>query len=272
MSGQEILKTLFVAVVGVGGLGTHVVQQLAYLGVGEIGLIDPETLEVSNLNRYVGAFPEDIGKPKVEVGEQIVARIDAKVEVRKVYRRLTSDEAFAVVKQADYVFGCVDNDATRMILNELCLAYRRPFFDLATEIVPGDRLVYGGRVSYISESNGCLYCLGLLDRSEVSLGFQSPEHRKDLRNLYGLDQAELGRSGPSVVSLNGIIASLGVTEFMAVATGLRPGIPLLNYYGEQGTVRLSKDQGDENCYFCHSLGGLKEKAGVEQYIHLQNMD
>jgi ThiF family len=265
-SGQEILAQLFVAVVGVGGIGTHVVQQLAYLGVGRIGLVDSEKLEVSNLNRYVGATTKDVGKPKVEIGEEMVKTIDARIAVLKVCNNLTSKEAYEIIKRADYVFGCLDSEFARMILNELCLAYERPFFDLATEIVPGDRIRYGGRVSYISDSGGCLYCLGVIDRSEASLESHDQSHREDIANLYGMDPGELGVAGPSVVSLNGIIASLGVMEFMGVATGLRPGIRLLNYYGEQDMLRISKDKGDENCYFCKRIRGQKDKADVERYI------
>lgn len=264
--GQETLCQLKVVVVGVGGLGSHVVQQLAYMGVGEIGLIDSEELEITNLNRYVGAGPEDVGSPKVEIGECTVKRIDPDIVVRKVYDSLISQEAYDMVKEADYVFGCLDSESTRLILNEFCLAYERPFIDLASEIIPGDPLIYGGRVCFISDSSGCLYCLGVLDRSEASLELQDPSHKEDIKNLYGMNQRDLGDIGPSVVSVNGVVASLGVTEFMAVATGLRPGIRLLNYYGEQGALRISKDQGDENCFYCKGIRGLKDKADMERYI------
>jgi len=264
--GQDALRQLKVAIVGIGGLGTHVVQQLAYLGVGEIGLIDSEELEVTNLNRYVGAWPEDVGSPKVEIGERIVKRIDQAIVVRRVYNSLVSQEAYDVVKKADYIFSCIDSEAIRLILNELCLAYERPFFDLASEILPGDRLIYGGRVCFISDSTGCLYCLGVLDRTEASLELQDPSHKEDMKNLYGMNQRDLGDIGPSVVSVNGVVASLGVTEFMAVVTGLRPGIRLLKYYGERGALRISKDQGDENCFYCKGVRGLKDKADMERYI------
>jgi hypothetical protein len=264
--GQEALRRLKVTVVGVGGLGTHVVQQLAYLGVGEIGLIDSEEMDITNLNRYVGACPEDVGNPKVEIGERIVKRIDPGIVIWKVYDSLVSQEAYAVVKNADYIFSCIDSEAIRLILNELCLAYERPFFDLASEIIPGDPLIYGGRVCFISDSTGCLYCLGVLDRTEVSLELQDPSHKQDLKNLYGMNERDLGDIGPSVVSVNGVVASLAVTEFIAVVTGLRPGIRLLKYYGEQGALRISKDQGDENCFYCKGVRGLKDKADMDRYI------
>jgi molybdopterin/thiamine biosynthesis adenylyltransferase len=196
----------------------------------------------------------------------MVKGVDPNIMVIKVCKNLASKQAYAVVKRADYVFGCLDSEYARMILNELCLAYERPFFDLATEIVPGDCIRYGGRVSYISDSDGCLYCLGVIERLEASLECQNQAHREDIANLYGLDPEEFGIAGPSVVSLNGIIASLAVMEFMSVTTGLRPGIRLLNYYGEQGILRISKDRGDEDCYFCKRIRGLKERADVERYI------
>ncbi len=264
--GQETLRKLKVAIVGVGGIGTHVVQQIAYLGVGEIGLIDSEKIEVTNLNRYVGVCPEDVGSPKVVIAERIIKRIDQAIVVRKVYDSLVSQEAYNEVKKADYVFGCVDSESIRLILNELCLAYERPFFDLASEIILEERLIYGGRVCYISDSTGCLYCLGVLDRFEASLELQDLSKKEDIKNLYGMNQRDLEDLGPSVVSVNGAVASLGVTEFMAVVTGLKPGIRLLNYYGDQGVLRINKDLGDENCFFCKGIRGLKDKANLERYI------
>ena len=83
--GQEKLAACRAAVVGVGGLGTHVVQQLAHLGVGALVLIDSEDLDMTNLNRYVGTRHDDRipGTPKVDIGERTVAGIDPTIRIRK---------------------------------------------------------------------------------------------------------------------------------------------------------------------------------------------
>src|SRR5688572_12399233 len=84
--GQAKIRASGVAITGVGGLGTHVAQQLALLGVGRLVLIDSEELDASNLNRYIGARYDDPipGSPKVEIGERLIKSIDPNIEVIKI--------------------------------------------------------------------------------------------------------------------------------------------------------------------------------------------
>src|SRR2546422_7013576 len=93
--GQAKLTAARVAVVGVGGLGTHVVQQLALLGVGELALIDSEELATTDRNRYVGARHDDPipGTPKVVIGERTAMGIDPAIKVVKIPASLVSDAA-----------------------------------------------------------------------------------------------------------------------------------------------------------------------------------
>ena len=83
--------------------------------------------------------------------------------------------------------------------------------------------------------------------------------------MYGVGRRVLGRSGPSVVSINGVVASVAVTEFMVAVTGIRPPTRVLMYYGHMG--RLTKPpepQGD--CYYCKSIQGRGADADVHRYI------
>ncbi len=265
--GQQRISELKIAVVGFGGLGTHVVQQLCYLGVGELSIVDAENLEESNLNRYVGTLPEDVGDPKTEIAKRIVSKIDPKIKVHTAQKSLISREAFNLVKQSDYVFGCLDHDGPRHVLNELTLAYKLQYFDLASEIILlGNTTIFGGRVCFINGTNGCLYCLGLIDKNEVASFMQNPLAREDTKNLYGMDQDDLNISGPSIVSVNGVIASLAVTEFIANATGMRPANSCLVYRGDHGRVTVNLDKGDSECYYCNNIRGLKAKADFAKYL------
>lgn len=264
--GQNQLSRLDVAIVGIGGLGTHLIQQLAHLGVGSMCLIDPENLDATNLNRYVGTLPSDVGRGKVVIGEKIINNINPNINVSKMRSKLLNKDAFELIKAADFVFGCLDSDAARFILNELCLAYQRPFFDLASEIHPDPPPRYGGRVCYISGKKGCLYCLNELDMQEVSMELQGTTQCEDRKDIYGVDLQYLNEAGPSVVSINGLIASLAVTEFMAEATALRNAYTLLKYYGEDGIVRRSMDSGDPGCYYCNEIQGKQDDADIERYI------
>lgn len=266
--GQAKLDAARVAVVGVGGLGTHVVQQLALLHVGELSLIDSEELSKTNRNRYVGARHDDPipGMPKVDIGERIVRDIDPTIRVEKVPESLVSDAGFAKVIAADYVFGCLDSEGARLVLTELSTAYAKPYIDLASDIVPGDHLDYGGRVCAAWDGEGCLVCHGQLDIAEAQAELSGPEGRRLREVIYGLKKGLLGRSGPSVVSINGVVASLGVTEFMAAVTGLRAPRGLLKYYGNTGKVVVSADEPVPDCYYCKGIRRGGDAADVQRYL------
>lgn len=266
--GQSRLVGLTVAVVGIGGLGTHVVQQLSLLGIGKLTLIDGEELAESNRNRYVGARHSDPvpGTPKVDIGERTAKDIDPRIRVSRIFDSFVSEAGFNAVIGADYVFGCLDKEGARLVLNELCSAYSRPFVDLATEILPGDPTVYGGRVCVSKGGEGCVVCWDLLDGEEAQRDLLGPAARDAQGALYGVEIAMLERSGPSVVSINGVVASLAVTELMAEATGLRSPMGVSKYYGNTGKVVVSQDPPLPDCYYCKGIWGRREAAGVERYV------
>ncbi len=266
--GQDRLRAAKVTIVGAGGLGSHVCQQLAYLGVGEIRPIDYEELDITNLNRYVTAYADDPapGSRKVDLCERLIQRIDPTIEVRKVHAPLRSAEAFEAIQTADYVFGCLDNEGSRLVLTELCSAYTRPYFDLATEIIPGDEPIYGGRVCVAWDGNGCLVCLDEIDLHEAQHDLANSAARRDVRAIYGVVAEDLDSKGPSVVSINGVIASLGVTEFMLMVTGVREPRRLLTYRGHLGIVAANTDNPVPDCYYCRGVRGCEATAGTERFI------
>ena len=129
--GQEKLRSTRVLVMGAGGLGSHVIAQTALLGVGGIGIVDREELSLSNRNRYVGAWHTDPipGKLKVKLARRHIHLIDPSIEVTAINDDIISEASLNALKQADLVFGCVDNDGVRFFLNEACLAYNKPLID-----------------------------------------------------------------------------------------------------------------------------------------------
>ena len=267
-SGQDALAAANVAVVGVGGLGTHIVQQLALLGVGSLVLIDSEEVEETNRNRYVGLRQDDPvpGLLKVELGRRLAGEVNPDVRVVTIAECLRSQSAFDSIIGSDYVFGCLDNDGSRLILNELCLAYAKPYFDLASDIVE-DGSNYGGRICVVGDGIGCLVCYDELDILAAHSDLMSDKQRKDHANIYGVPVSDLGQVGPSVVSINGVVASLGVTEFMLTTTGVpRQPRNVLKYYGERGVVTTSTRSLDPDCYHCSETRGGSDMADVQRYI------
>jgi hypothetical protein len=266
--GQRRLRGATVAVVGAGGLGSHVVQQLAHLGVGRLVVIDPDIQTDSGKNRNVGSEDEDPDAeiPKVDVAERLVKRIDPSIVVEKIHADVRSEQALRRLETVGYVFGCVDNDGTRLVLTEHCLAFDRPYFDLATDIHVEDG-TYGGRVFVTINGSGCLVCQGELDPIEAREDLEGKKARQDRIEIYGIPVELLAEPGPAVVSINGVVASLAVTEFMLMASGVRPPQRLLEYRADQGIVKRKVLSQVEGCYYCQEIYGLGERAATLRYVN-----
>lgn len=270
--GQEQLGWLRVGVVGVGGIGSHVVQQLAYLGVRNFRLIDPDSVEETNLNRTVGVYPWDVGLPKTSMAERLIQQvaIGEEVDVNTIEAHLQSEAAIRSLLNADIIVGCIDNDGARQLLNELSRAGHIPYVDVATGIETADGSLdqMGGRSAFVQPDGPCLHCMGEIDQKEVRYFLKSPEEREDDREDDYIDE-EWEIPDPSVVSLNGMIASAAVTEVLLYAAGGDSVSPLLYYYvREPGSEaqRLARRQVKRNpdCYTC-SLEGIGDRADLERY-------
>lgn len=256
--GQTKIAAAKVAIIGLGGLGSHVAQQLAYLGVADFALVDFDIVTDSSLNRLIGAVDADrtAKTNKITVAERTIKAVKPEAAVVCVDGKVTDEETEAVIARATVVFGCLDHDIHRLELTELCARYAKPYFDLATDTAgEGEDLVYGGRFVFCDGSR-CLVCLPeVLNQDEIGRDRMSPEQREAARRIYGVDRDALAGTGPAVVSLNGVVASLGVTEFVVHITGLREPAPQLIYRGERGVVTRSVDQPEPGCYYCTGIWG-----------------
>ena len=223
-----------------------------------------------NRNQFIGARHVDPvpGSKKIFLSERLIRETNPDVDVKPIPEQLVSEDAFTAIKSADVSFGCFDEDGPRGILNELCAAYEKPYFDLASDVP--DASSYGGRVCSAWDGNGCLLCMGELDTRAVQRYVQTDQEREAFDRIYGIDKALLAVKGPSVSPLNGVVASLGVTEFMVAVTGMRAPARLLNYRAHLGTVSKANDP-KPNCYICKGIRGQKEAADVERYLRLLHL-
>jgi molybdopterin/thiamine biosynthesis adenylyltransferase len=228
LDGQRSLETLKFAVVGLGGIGSHVVQALAYLGAKHYVLIDADDVEETNLNRLVFATPLDVGLSKVGVARRFIEAIvpDSTVEiVGEMIAPCGSAEAAA--RQGDVILGCVDDDGPRFLLNRAAVAASIPYLDAATGIILRERgPIVGGRIATTVPGGPCLVCTDELDVSEVRAYFQSDRERRD-QVTRGYIDGSLEPS-PTVVSLNGVIANVAVTELALFLAGVRPPTPRID--------------------------------------------
>ncbi len=267
--GQECLRNLHVALVGLGGLGSHVVQQLAYLGVRRYKLIDRDRVGLSNMNRLIGATPDDAAakRPKTEVAARLIKAIEPDALLEQIDRSFISPEGFAALRSVDVVIGGVDRHGARFVLNEFCAAYRRPYLDLATD-VDVEQGTFGGHILYARGQDGCLYCLGLLDENEVNADLETDAQREERERIYGIRREALDSAGPAVVSVNGVVASLGVTELMREVTGMSTAKRHLEYRGQDGKVLLDTTAPPGDCFYCMGLYGQGDAVDLDRYLRV----
>ena len=264
--GQARLRQTRIAVMGAGGLGSHVIAQCALLGVGGITTVDRQDVALSNRNRYVGVWHTDPipGSPKVVLAKRHIELIDPGIVVTPTKDDILSVAGLRAIEKADYVFGCVDNDGVRFFINEACVAYEKPLIDLASDVP--ETGVFGGHVAIVTGGHACLHCLDLLDPKEVRRYLSPAEMVENEAAVYGIEASALEETGPSVVSVNGVVASLGVTAFMALATGMQVPYTFQTYRGDRGIVTKKTMTAPEDCYYCSVVRGQGDGADLERYF------
>ncbi|TNC15085.1 molybdopterin-synthase adenylyltransferase MoeB [Methylobacterium terricola] len=129
--GQVRLKAARVLVIGAGGLGAPLIQYLAAAGIGTIGIVDDDTVSLSNLQRQVIHGTPDIGRPKVESAAHAVARLNPNVRIEAHAIRLTPENAEELIAAYDLVADGSDNFATRYAVSDACYRARRPLVTAA---------------------------------------------------------------------------------------------------------------------------------------------
>jgi hypothetical protein len=204
---EDLLGTATVAIVGLGGGGSHVAQQLAHVGVGNLSLFDPDRVEWSNLNRLVGATAADAhnGAMKVDIARRLVLGIHPGVNVgaHAVQWQLAAE----VIREADIVVGCMDSYAARQDLEVTTRRFLMPLVDIGMDVhVVGEQPHMSGQVIVTLPGGPCLRCLGFL----------TDENLRHEAQLYG---AAGGR--PQVVWANGVLASMAVGLVVELLTGWR---------------------------------------------------
>jgi adenylyltransferase/sulfurtransferase len=194
--GQQRLRDATVAVTGVGGLGCPVSIYLAAAGVGRLVLIDRDVFELSNLNRQILGWDDDIGKPKAEVARRKLAELNPEIEVEARVLTITPDNVAAQIWGCDVVVDAMDNWATRFTINDACVARRIPYVHAG---------IYGfnGQAMTVVPGEGpCLRCIIPVQPPEMTnfpvIGatpglFAMVEVMETLKLIVGLGEPLVGR-------------------------------------------------------------------------------
>lgn len=216
-----LLKNMRVGIVGCSGTGSPVIEQLVRLGVGTIVIIDPDKVELKNLNRILNTTREDaIAKRyKVDVIKSAIQKMGLGTEVIEISENLYDDkECLRQLAECDVIFGCVDSVDGRDLLNKLSTYYLIPYFDLGIKLEAdghGGISKIVGTVNYIQPGKSSLISRGLYDAEDLKaagLYRLNPESFPELvKNSY-IKNINVNR--PAVISVNMMIASYAVNEFL----------------------------------------------------------
>jgi molybdopterin/thiamine biosynthesis adenylyltransferase len=179
VEGQEKLKKTSVLVVGAGGLGTVVTVYLAYAGIGKLILLDEGLVELSNLNRQILYGEADIGKPKAHVACKKLQEINSKLVLNCYAQKFDRELGEKLVRDVDIVVDALDNWETRMILNEICVKYRKPL------VHAGVNGWYGQITTIIPGKTPCLYCIRPYRSSEK-------QRSREVISIIGVTPGVLG--------------------------------------------------------------------------------
>jgi len=139
-NGQKKLLESAVLCIGTGGLGSAALNYLASAGVGRIGIMDGDKVELSNIHRQIIHTMNDIGRAKVESARDRICALNRDVTVETYSERLTRENAQEIISKYDAVVDCCDNFATRFLTNDACFFVKRPLFF-------GSALRYEGQVT-----------------------------------------------------------------------------------------------------------------------------
>ncbi|MPZ23429.1 MAG: molybdopterin-synthase adenylyltransferase MoeB [Dehalococcoidia bacterium] len=223
--GQRKLLNARVLIIGAGGLGSPVALYLALAGVGTIGLVDYDVVDVSNLQRQVLHQNDDVGRPKVESGKDSLLAYNPTITVNTHEAGINSGNAFGLIKDYDIVVNGADNFATRYLVNDAAYLAGKPLVD-------GAILLFDGQANVYVPGSGCYRCL-----------FPSPPPPGMVPNC-----AEAGVLG----ALTGTIGSIQATEAMKLILGIGKTLEgrMLLYDALNMEFRQVKIRRDPACPLC----------------------
>lgn len=263
-TGQAILEDMRVGVIGVGGGGSMLVEQLAHLGVGEIVGVDNDVVKEHNLSRIVGATPRDARRQvkKVEVARRLCKRIDPAVQFVAIDGDVADLHVAGKLVDLDFLFLATDTITSRLVFNAVVHRYLIPGIQIGAkvELRPDSTAIEEiyAAVRPVYPDRGCLQCAGLIDPMRLQTEAATAEERQ-AQNYLGTPQVV----DPSVISLNGIAASHAVNTMLFSAVGLADAALLDHrlFFPRDGSTMTIDPPKDEDCAWCSRTADSAYGAG-----------
>jgi molybdopterin/thiamine biosynthesis adenylyltransferase/rhodanese-related sulfurtransferase len=246
LAGQKRIKTTSVLCIGAGGLGSPIAMYLAAAGIGKIGIVDFDTVDYSNLQRQILHTDADVGRPKAQSAKETIRGINPNCEVVIHNTRISSENAFDLIRPYDIVVDGTDNFPTRYLTNDACVLLKKPN-------VYGSIFRFEGQASVFAPHLGgpCYRCL-----------YPEPPPPGMVPSC-----AEGGVLGV----LPGIIGCIQATEILKLALGkgnLLVG-RLLLFNALDMKFRELKLRRDSQCPICGEHPTIKELLDYEMFCGIQ---
>lgn len=266
-AGQKLLRRVRVGLVGLGGLGSVLACELAYLGVRDFVLVDMDCVEETNLNRLVFALPADADQrtTKVDVARRGIQSVRPDAQVESICASVDDPIAKEMLKDVDVIIAGADSQAARLTVNKLAAQYLIPYIDLGTGIIVqgGQVMESGGQMKLVHPGGYCLQCIGNIDPDRARIDTMNDiEKRRHIARGYGVESPQ-----PSVIFLNAALASLAVGEFVKIVTGYREPQSIVYFDALKPSVQaIAPPSKNETCPVCHRQADYArgdEAASVE---------
>jgi hypothetical protein len=249
---QATLHDLRVAVIGCGGTGSCVAEQLVRLGVRRLVLMDPDRLATSNLTRVYGSYFDDVGAPKTNILERHLRSIAPDLQCDVVDSMVTLVSAARQLIGCDLIFGCTDDNAGRLVLSRFSSYLMTPVIDcgvLLSADSQGRLLSIDGRVTVLSPGAACLVCRGRIDLERAGAELLTPAERAR-RQDEGYAPA-LGPTEPAVVAFTTAVAAAAVGELLERLVGYgpdpRPSEILLRWHEREISTNVAAPRTGHYC-------------------------
>ncbi|KAJ7197251.1 hypothetical protein GGX14DRAFT_668798 [Mycena pura] len=236
LQGQLKLQNSSVVVVGAGGLGCPALQYLAAAGIGKLGIIDPDVVEVSNLQRQILHDEAKVGMPKAESAARALKQINSRLVIDAVCDALSPDNAVKLLSPYDIILDCTDNAPTRYLLSDTAAFIRKPLVSGAAQKFEGQLCTYN-----LEPDGPCYRCL-----------FPTPPARE----LVGTCE-ENGILG----AVTGVIGNMQALEAIKIITGLHDKKPSLLLFSALGSPPFRSIKLRSRKATCPACGNSDEKFG-----------
>lgn len=254
---QESLGQLRIGVVGCGGTGSAVAEQLVRLGVRKIALFDPDQISASNVTRVYGSTAASVGQFKVEALAAHLIRIAPDTHCTMTKSMITVSATALQLCECDVIFGCTDDNAGRLVLSRFSTYLLTPIIDcgvLLTSDTDGTLIGIDGRVTTLVPGQACLVCRSRIDLARAAAELLTPDERHRRENEGYAPQ--LGRVEPAVVTFTTLVAATAVSELLERLIGYgpkpRPSEVLLRCHDREISTNV---EAPHVGHYCHPSSG-----------------